>query len=70
MADVPKATQAQAMQLRRRQSHLANAGGRESCPGEESCPPSKQFFFEKKNQKTFTRFGTCQSLLPFFLSRR
>jgi len=23
--------------------------------------PRKQFFFEKKNQKTFTRFDTCQS---------
>jgi hypothetical protein len=22
---------------------------------------SKQFFFEKKNQKTFTRFGNCRS---------
>jgi hypothetical protein len=32
--------------------------------GKTSQVPRKQFFFEKKNQKTFVRFSACQSYQP------
>jgi hypothetical protein len=44
-------------------------GIRSSIAAQESQAPRKQFFFEKKNQKTFVRFGAYQPTgQKFFVS--